>query len=343
MGEGFRVLHAPTDIAGQLSTLVRALRRMGYAADGLTFEPHPFRYGDLPAVFASGPRNRFLRLARKVGTTLWAAARYDVFHFHAAETLLPLNLDAPALRLLGKPVVLQFWGSEVRFADAARVANPWVAQYLSPVYDGRNRRRLLRLAPWSSVALVGDHELRGYVDGMFRRVEVLPQAIDLEGYAPRPPDPATRHPVVVHAPSNTNIKGTEHVIRAVERARQSRDFEFSLIAGKSHDEAVAALARADVLVDQLLVGTHGILALEAMALAKPVICYIREDLRATYPPDLPVVTATPDTLDRVLESLLADGELRHRLGAEGRRYVERHHDANEVATRLAKVYEALLA
>ena len=40
-------------------------------------------------------------------------------------------------------------------------------------------------------------------------------------------------------------------------------------------------AKADVIVDQLRCGSHGVFAVEAMATGKPVLCYIRDELVET--------------------------------------------------------------
>ena len=38
------------------------------------------------------------------------------------------------------------------------------------------------------------------------------------------------------------------------------------------------IRESDVVIDQILMGTYARLAIESMALGKPVICYLREDL-----------------------------------------------------------------
>ena len=45
----------------------------------------------------------------------------------------------------------------------------------------------------------------------------------------------------------------------------------------THGEALGRLAAADLVVDQLVLGWYGAVAVEAMALGRPVLAYIRED------------------------------------------------------------------
>jgi len=80
---------------------------------------------------------------------------------------------------------------------------------------------------------------------------------------------------VVHSPSNKVIKGSDAVLRAVESLRRSHDFDFQLIHGVPRAEALSIVARCDVFLDQFVLGAEGFAALEAMALGKPVVCFIR--------------------------------------------------------------------
>ena len=64
----------------------------------------------------------------------------------------------------------------------------------------------------------------------------------------------------------------------------------------------------DVLIDQIYGGWYGGLAVEAMALGKPVLGYIREDDLKFIPPEmaenLPIVKTCPETLQENLISLI---------------------------------------
>ncbi len=94
-------------------------------------------------------------------------------------------------------------------------------------------------------------------------------------------------------------------------------------------------------MDQLLLGTYGIVSVEAMALGKPVICYIRDDLISKYPEDLPIVNANPCTIEDALETLLANPKLRLELGMRSREFAERYHDSKVIAGKLVALYESL--
>jgi glycosyltransferase involved in cell wall biosynthesis len=75
-----------------------------------------------------------------------------------------------------------------------------------------------------------------------------------------------------------------------------------------------------------------------MALGRPVVGYIDPEV-AQVRPDLPIVNATHDDLAEKLEMLVKDQRLRLSLGEQGRRYVEKWHDANKIAEQVIRLYE----
>jgi glycosyltransferase involved in cell wall biosynthesis len=155
--------------------------------------------------------------------------------------------------------------------------------------------------------------------------------------------------VIVHAPSHRAVKGTRFLLEAVERLRaEGVAFEFRMIEGLPNEAARREYERADLLVDQLLAGWYGGLAVELMALGKPVMAYIREeDLRfipAGMRADLPLIQATPASIYDVLRSWLS--KPREEWEAAGRRsraYVERWHDPLRIARFLAEEYTRVMS
>lgn len=92
------------------------------------------------------------------------------------------------------------------------------------------------------------------------------------------------HPLkVLHAPNHRTIKGTDFFIKAIEELRtEGYPIELILIQGKSNAEVLQAMSDVDVVADQLIIGWYAMFALEAMSMAKPVICYLRQDLIDLY-------------------------------------------------------------
>ena len=82
-----------------------------------------------------------------------------------------------------------------------------------------------------------------------------------------------------------------------------------MVENKTQAEAFEIYKKADIIIDQISVGTYGVFA-EAMALGKPVITYISEDIRQTFPAELPIISAEFESLAKVVDELVNDGEKR---------------------------------
>jgi glycosyltransferase involved in cell wall biosynthesis len=121
--------------------------------------------------------------------------------------------------------------------------------------------------------------------------------------------------------------------------------ELDIVEGVPHEDARARYARADIVVDQLNAGWHGVFALEAMALGKPVVTHLKPDVversAAGFGARLPIVPATSETLADALRPLVERPALRRELGAAGRAYVERVHDIEVVAGRMLDLYRSI--
>jgi glycosyltransferase involved in cell wall biosynthesis len=121
--------------------------------------------------------------------------------------------------------------------------------------------------------------------------------------------------------------------------------ELDVVEGVPHEEARERYARADIVVDQLHAGWHGVFALEAMALGKPVVSYLKPDVversAEGFGARVPIVPATKDTLVEALRPLVESPALRREVGASSRAYVEQVHDVDHVADRLIDIYRSL--
>ena len=62
-----------------------------------------------------------------------------------------------------------------------------------------------------------------------------------------------------------------------------------------------------------------------------------------YIDELPVVSATPDTVEDVLKDLVRDPQRRRELGERGRRFALKFHSAEAGARRMDKIYRELLS
>lgn len=254
------------------------------------------------------------------------------------------RLEPALLRLAGIPLIITHYGGDAAvpghlaaWEEAMRIDYPGL------VARGDQIRARV---DWLSRH--ADLVVRNLNPGYLPRWEVMwpsQYAIDVSAVEPRERngEDARSGPVtVLHAPNHRAIKGTEHVLRAVRELQdEGLDVRLELIEGRPNAEVRAALARADVLVDQLLVG-YGLFAAEGMAGGLPVISrtgWMPPEVASTAAMrELPIVDADVETITGRLRELATDPQRRARLGAEGRRFAERWHSERAAG----EAWEALI-
>jgi glycosyltransferase involved in cell wall biosynthesis len=310
-----RVLHCPVNTAGIPWANSQALRRRGVESDVLVFN----RYKLHPEADISLDRSGGLvrQQAAQWRAFLRLLPRYDVFHFYSSVTLVPKSVQFRILHALGKKGVYQYLGSDIR---------------------GKTREQL-------AYGLAADAEIVSSYDAIrwVPDADVILPGIEVAKIAPAIPSADTKRPVILHAPSSRRRKGTESVVAAVE----GLDADLRIVEGLTHDEAFELYREADIVVDQLNAGWYGVFAIECLALGKPVVTFLHDEaVRRTeeaYGVEVPLVSATAETLRKQLRPLVEDAALRHRIGAASRAYAERLHDIDAIAGELVALYERIRA
>lgn len=348
-----RVLHLPQSPSSQMSILVRALRDNGIEAQGIVRGNHPYASSEGIRDFRIRGRRKSVMHRLMQRTSWWAAlakgVRWaDVVHWHFAWGTGFGDLDLRYISALKKAAIVEFWGSDIRIPEIASIGNPYFGAL--PDSDARyrvtqsiSRMRQEKFARHGFSCLVPGPELLDYVQpDLFPRPFKSVAALFPSDFEPRYPDPLQTNPMVAHIPSNKKVKGTDAVLQAIEKLKKQYKFRFCLISEEKYDKALAMIRDCDIMLDQFIIGSYGMVSLEAMAFGKPVLCYLKDTVLPRLPGGFPVINANQDNLVEVLGSLLADGRRRNDVGRLGRAYIEKHHNAHTVAGNLAKIYQELM-
>lgn len=368
-----RVLHCPDIIGGNPSALARAERELGLDSRAVAFRNTVFSYpidetllkaSDGMAAYASAMVRLFFK-----------AMRYDFIHYNFGRTIFPTHsmmlpkngflssigrpilallrmIDLPILHALGKGIAVTFQGDDARQGDYSlenfeiSIAESVGTDYYTPESDIGKRRNIVAFDRYADLIYYTNPDLAQVLP---RRAKFMPYAhVDIRSWNVVPSRNRVR-PLVVHAPSHRGVKGTNVVLQTVELLqKEGVDFDLQVVEGLPNHEARKIYEEADLLIDQLYAGWYGGLAVELMALGKPVICYIREaDLKfipKKMREDLPIINATTETLRHVLKEWLTvrKDELLP-LGARSRTYVESWHDPLKIAAQLCDDYKSVMA
>ncbi|HZS30771.1 MAG TPA: glycosyltransferase [Gaiellaceae bacterium] len=154
----------------------------------------------------------------------------------------------------------------------------------------------------------------------------------------------------VAAETRQSLKSTHIWFPLAEQLRsEGRDVELFYATDIPNRDVRYYQLQSDLVCDMLTVGWFGSNVREAMMLGKPAITYLRpvwlDQIREQIPDyvdELPVVSATPETVHDVVCELLDDEARRRELGEAGREFALKWHSAPAAARRFDAIYSELL-
>jgi len=354
-GRPLRILHGLTNVVGIGGHLAKWQRANGHQSHFVVYRANAIFPNHDERVFPEPEGSKLHSAWLCFRTMLRHMRRHDVYHFYASRSFIPGCLDLPLLRLFGKKIVMTYCGSEVRLAAIEARRNPFWDE-IEPVFAGtvndRSHDWRKRIAlRWQGLWC---HRVLAPRDMYAPAASVIParkivediwihnlSATELDG----PVTPLVVNPErlkIIHAPSNPVIKGTRYIREAIETLRaEGLVFDYVELQNMPHPEAIAHIATADIVADELLIGSFGSLAVEAMTFGRPIISFAIDEIREKHFPDSPTVNATIHNVTDVLRDLVKDGERRVRLGAEGQAFVARHMDYETINKRMINLYRTL--
>jgi len=274
---------------------------------------NPARAIALPAFLAA-----YVRAARR------AARRADLVHAH----WLPSGLVAAAC---GKPFVLHAWGTDVEFARRAPAL-------VRPAL----RRAALVLCPSQFLA----DSLRGL--GV-ERVRVVPSGVDIPAAVGEPAEP----PHLLYAGRLSEEKGVLELLEATGglprvvvgdgplRARVPGAVGFV-----PPDTLGDYYERAAVICCPSRREGYGVVAREAMAFGRPVVASAVGGLLDAVEDGVTGMLVPPEdagALRKAVQSLLADAELRRRLGTAARERARERFSWETATNATLEVYDSVLS
>ncbi|MEW6096969.1 MAG: hypothetical protein AB1567_10690 [bacterium] len=155
---------------------------------------------------------------------------------------------------------------------------------------------------------------------------------------------------ILHVPNHKNIKGTKYFIKAIEELKsEGYNLEFIMVQRVPNSEVKKFISEADIIADQLVIGWYAMYAIEAMAMGKPVICYLREDLYNLYieeglieKDEIPLINANIFNIKDVLRNILNNPNKILELGKKGRDFVLKHHSLEAIGKHFDEINRYLL-
>lgn len=256
--------------------------------------------------------------------------------------------DLPLLREHGVEVALLIHGSEMR--DLRQHAETYLHSPFRGEWDEHWHRMQATVARTRTVVeafdgpvFVPTHDMLDFVP----ESTLLPIVVDVDRFTVGPgssrmPVLEREQPVVIHAPTNPRLKGTESVERVLHRLENEGLVSYRKLQGVPNEQMPRFLADADIVIDQIVLGNAATLTAEATAAGRLVVGHLSPAVRnrmAAFDPEAhppPIVEADPDTLEEVLREVLDDRAAYARLAAQGHTWARRNHDGTRAAEILRK-------
>lgn len=288
---------------------------------------------------------------------IWGSLVVDRFHFYCDRGLLPsiepftFNfLELYTYKLLGIEVFLWTYGADVRSQIMTKsLGEPNCCTECDQIgkaciCDESERLKNIGKLNQYSTAIFSMGDMIEYTPNSRNDLFFWPIGLSSNKYQPVYPETALQKPVkIVHAPNHRVFKGTQYLIKTVEKLQaENVPIELILVEKIPNDQALEIYRSADIIFDQCLIGFHGYFALEGMAMGKPVMCYIRKpELYLLHPEECPIINTHITTLEEDIRQLVNNREKLRETGIKSRNYIEKYFTIDAFSNRLKKTYQDL--
>ncbi len=138
--------------------------------------------------------------------------------------------------------------------------------------------------------------------------------------------PTRKIPLVVHAPSDPVFKGTKYIEPILLELNRRGIIRYIRCERLNSLQLLSLIRRSDFVIDQISLGSYGVLGADAMAGGKLVFGHVSEDFRELYEEEVPIIEIYPDNLEEVIIKFVEDLELRQKYQYKSREFARKYHD-----------------
>ncbi len=276
--------------------------------------------------------------------------KFDVFIFNFSTNffnVLELNgqgipilqfLDIPILKAMGKKIVILSLGDDLRsrpllIEECRRNGLNIHAKYiekdtLTPDFitlSEKNRKKAKIINKYADLIFSRPN----YAQFLTRSYETMWAGMDPKNVQFNIAN--VDEPIIVHAPSNPRLKGTSYIEKTITRLKnEGYKFKFILCRNMDNKEVRALLANSSIVIDQLIMPSYGLFAIESLC-AGNIVLGSAVPGHNRFPENIPIITSTPETIYTNLKKVLDDRDIWEITMSEGRKYAENYHDYRNTA------------
>ena len=354
-----RVLHLPTSIIGHPYNLAEAEKVLGYKSLSLSVFLDKYGYKSHISMELSSKKKiqTFLKVISKF---FEIRNQFDIFHFYEGTSLLHAPkyglflFDLPFYRKQSKKFVT-YVGCDVRQKyptmlrteiSACHNKNCYGGMCLSGKKDQMRRKSVEIMEKYVDFMWAMNPDLLFFLPE--KKSAFLPYALNPEDYIYVPLK--CSYPIhIVHAPTNREAKGTFFILQALEnlKATFGDKIKITIVENMTNKKALSIYRNASIIIDQVLIGWYGKLAVESMMMGIAVVARISEECYQQIPAQMAkkiketIIDITPFNIERTLTTIIRDLELIGHLSKKCREFALKWHHYLYVASLTTKVYKGI--
>jgi len=263
---------------------------------------------------------------------IYALFRYDIFYFLSGEPILTrklMPLEFRIYKLFKKKIVMHFVGTDIRSPKYLYYINENVQSFFDnnlkdcpPKQEDWQKRICKVTTKYADKILVSTPDLLEFFPKS-DKVEFLPVFLDVDSFkkeiAKIQKEKHARNTndsiTILHAPSNENVKGTKYIEKILNEIKNELS-DIEIIITSSSDfkkpahppytvtryELIKLLFKADIVIDQILIGWYGLQSVESLFMGNETICYIDKNLYP-YLSDCPIYKCEKSLKESIFDAI----------------------------------------
>ncbi len=348
-----KVLHLPTSVGGNAWGLAQAEKELGLESEVLVAKQNWLNY-DADINLNLENKNFFSQSLILYKTFQNIKNKYDVFHFNYGSSLLDFQkLGLPLLELpyydKSKKIIFTYNGSDSRAIHPLEywddLPSPPQTIYNKLAIEIK-KRKIVKVSKYANHIFALNPDLFHYLP---EKTTFLPYTISNWNDISEIKMVSKKTIKIVHSPTSRDFKGSQYIIAALEVLKEKyKNIEIDIIENVSHLRAIEMYRKADLVIDQVLIGWYGAFGVEVMKMGKPLAVFVRnEDLKfipIEMQKDLKeaIINITPFNIVEKLSLYIENQDLLKQKAQAGLTYSNKWHDPLHVAGIVKNVYEDIL-
>ena len=355
-----KVLHLPSSVGGMPWALAQGERSLGLESQVLYKSSDWLGYPYDACVGLQSVRHWMFRYKMVISAFMSMRRKFDVFHFNYGQTLITSE------RLRFQHIDLPFYPKSAKLfvtyngCDARQKLPTLERTNISACHDPSCYGGICNSGKMDRIRRKGIEKMARYVTHIWavnpdllyflpkEKSSFLPYAVISGEESVSRPRFENRRLRIIHAPTNRGAKGSEIILATIRELEKTHGdlFEFRLIENIPHSKVMKMFSEADLLIDQILVGWYGGVAVEFMRMGRPVVCRIAEEDLKFVPGQMSLdvteafIQAEPETLKEAVLRCVEGGRAFLKEKAEAALYyAHTWHDPKYVASITKEAYE----